>query len=335
MKNTQKKILGCLYGQAIGDAMGMPSELLPRYRLHELFGEITGFLPGHAKNPASSHLKRGEFTDDTHQAIALIKAITECNGEIVPTIIAQHILHWAQTNDAFNTLGPTSKHTLLSLQKGEALENIKANGVTNGAAMRISPVGCLLSSNNPSFIDGVAQACYATHKSDIAIAGAAVIAKAISRIIDGYSWQEIKPELLVIAHDVQTKYRSTFSPSLSLRIKYAFEVAQQLKNKPKDLALNELYNIIGAGMDTIESVPTALAIVDITLEDPMMTALYCANLGGDTDTIGAIATAICGTIHGIDAFPPEAIQLINDTNKINFADMANSLTQLRFKIGTV
>ncbi|WP_323116580.1 hypothetical protein, partial [Klebsiella variicola] len=30
---TEKRILGCLYGQATGDAMGMPSELWPKSRV--------------------------------------------------------------------------------------------------------------------------------------------------------------------------------------------------------------------------------------------------------------------------------------------------------------
>ena len=34
-------ILGTLYGMALGDAMGMPSELLSRWRIREIFGRIT------------------------------------------------------------------------------------------------------------------------------------------------------------------------------------------------------------------------------------------------------------------------------------------------------
>ncbi|NVP03159.1 ADP-ribosylglycohydrolase family protein, partial [Photobacterium damselae subsp. damselae] len=30
--HTQDRILGCLYGQALGDTMGMPSELWPKSR---------------------------------------------------------------------------------------------------------------------------------------------------------------------------------------------------------------------------------------------------------------------------------------------------------------
>ncbi len=44
--------------------------------------------------------------------------------------------------------------------------------MTNGAAMRVSPLGCLLPARDiDSFIDDVALASSPTHKSDLAVAG--------------------------------------------------------------------------------------------------------------------------------------------------------------------
>ena len=48
-----ERILGALYGQALGDAMGMPSELWPRSRVKAHFGWIDQFLPGPAENNAA------------------------------------------------------------------------------------------------------------------------------------------------------------------------------------------------------------------------------------------------------------------------------------------
>ena len=59
-----------------------------------------------------------------------------------------------------------------------------------------------------------------------------------------------------------------------------------------------------AGTSTIESVPCAIALVELAQTDPNRCAVLCANLGGDTDTIGAMATAICGALHGINAIDP-------------------------------
>ena len=63
--------------------------------------------------------------------------------------------------------------------------------------------------------------------------------------------------------------------------------------------MENLYNLVGAGVNTSESVPAALAIAYYGF-DVKKCALLCANLGGDTDTIGAMATAICGAAQGME-----------------------------------
>lgn len=325
-------ILGCLYGQATGDAMGMPSELWRQDRVRQFFGWIDNFLAGPTENIAAIGFRAGEVTDDTHQAIALMDAIISCNGAVKPKVIAQNILAWAERMSAFdkNIFGPTSKQSLLAIQAGVPINEIVSNGVTNGAAMRIAPVGCIATTaDRNKFIKTVEAACIPTHKSDIAIAGASVIAWAVSRAIEQTSWSQIKKELPILADEVQQRYASTFSPSLGQRIVFAFEKANELQLCSPQTTLRVLYDFIGAGMDTIESIPCALAIVDVTNGDPVMCAKFCANLGGDTDTIGAMAGAISGALSGIRSFPKEWIALINDSNNIDFHPYAKILSTLR------
>lgn len=97
-----ERILGALYGQALGDAMGMPSELWPRTRVKAHFGWIDRFLPGPAENNAACYFNQAEFTDDTSMALCLADALLECDGEIVPDVIGRNILAWAEQFDAFN-----------------------------------------------------------------------------------------------------------------------------------------------------------------------------------------------------------------------------------------
>ena len=67
-------ILGTLYGMALGDAMGMPSELLSRRRIQEIFGQITTFEDSPEENPAAINMTKGQFTDDTAQALEIGRA---------------------------------------------------------------------------------------------------------------------------------------------------------------------------------------------------------------------------------------------------------------------
>ncbi|WP_114192300.1 ADP-ribosylglycohydrolase family protein [Edaphovirga cremea] len=326
--------MGALFGQAAGDAMGMPSELWPQSRVRQHFGWIDRFLPGQEENISANEYIAGEFTDDTQQAITLAESLIEAHGRVDPELIAIKILEWAESVDAFekNILGPTSKAALITVRAGIAVKNIPANGITNGAAMRISPLGCAFSTADlPAFINVVRQSCSPTHKSDIAVAGAFAIAWSVSQAIEGGSWQEIKQALPELTDRVQNELITTCSPSLGRRITRALSLAESLHALPDDQMLYELYQTLGAGMDSIESIPMALAIVECANTDPVRCAILSANLGGDTDTIGAMATAICGAIHGIDAFPADWIELISQVNTVNLPYYASSLLQLREK----
>lgn len=331
-KNPHLAILGALYGQAAGDAMGMPSELWPLRQVRDYFGWIDRFLPGPDENIAATGFVAGEYTDDTQQAVALMEALLAAHGKVEPERIAHHIMLWAEQVDAFNKniLGPTSKAALYAIRAGKPIAEITANGVTNGAAMRIAPLGCLLSTNDLGyFMDAVRLACSPTHKSDIAVAGAFAIAWAVSRAIDGDDWRAIKQALPPRVEQMQQQQITTFSPSLSRRIQWALDVAERLRPLTDSEALAELYHTVGAGMDTIESIPCALALVELADGDPVRCALLAANLGGDTDTIGAMATAICGALRGIEAFPAQWIETLNQANQIDFQPYAAALEALR------
>ena len=46
--------------------------------------------------------------------------------------------------------------------------------------------------------------------------------------------------------------------------------------------------------------------------------MLCANLAGDTDTIGAMATAICGAFKGMDHIKKEYIEVLDKANDVDF-----------------
>lgn len=174
-----ERIAGALYGQMLGDALGMPSELWPRERVKRYFGWIDGFLDGPQENTAACYFKAGQYTDDTAMALALADALLEAEGEVVPELIARNVIRWVDGFDAFNKniLGPSSQLALSEQKAGTPIAELENNGITNGAAMRISPLGCVLpSAPLEDFYRQVWLASSPTHKSDIAVAGAVAIA---------------------------------------------------------------------------------------------------------------------------------------------------------------
>ncbi|OON39429.1 hypothetical protein BTJ39_14210 [Izhakiella australiensis] len=328
--HQEKRILGAFYGQALGDAMGMPSELWPRQRVKQHFGWINSFLPGPKENSAACYFKRAEFTDDTSMALALADAILSHEGDIVAETIGANILRWADTFDAFNknVLGPTSKIALNALKAGTPIAQLENNGLTNGAAMRISPLGCLLPARDlDAFIDAVALASSPTHKADVAIAGATVIAWAVSRAVSGAGWPVIRDELPAIARAAQEKRVTTFSASMAARLELALTVVAG--GCGVESTMQKIYDLVGTGTSTIESVPAAIAMVELSGTDPNRCAVLCANLGGDTDTIGAMAVSICGALNGIDAIDSDLKAQLDDANQLDFTRYSAAFSRLR------
>lgn len=331
-QKKESRIAGALYGQMLGDAMGMPSELWPRTRVKAHFGWIDRFLDGPQDNIVARYFKAGEFTDDTAMALALADALIECQGEVVPDTIAAHILAWADRVDAYDKvmLGPSSKIALAALKNGTPIRDLENNGVTNGSAMRISPLGCMVPVHTlDGFIANVELASSPTHKSDVAIAGATVIGWAISQAVDGVSWDRLRDQLPAVARAAQEKRVTTYHASMAARIELALDIANH--SGGTESTMDRIYQLVGTTSDILDSVPAAIAMVELAATQPNRCAVLCANLGGDTDTIGAMATAICGALHGVEAIDPLWRQQLDDVNRCDIGHYARQLLALRLQ----
>ena len=89
-----------------------------------------------------------------------------------------------------------------------------------------------------------------------------------------------------------------------------------------------VYDILGTGTMTSESVSAALAVA-FYCRSAERAAIMCANMGGDTDTIGAMACAICGAFEGFDALPESRSSFLETTNALDFRAMATEIARAR------
>ncbi len=321
------KILGVLYGMAIGDAMGMPPELWSRKRIIQKYGTITDFLEGDPENEISYQYKRGNFTDDTAQAITILDSLIETNFEVDSSNVAKHILEWAKKENAFenNILGPTSKITLELFEKGEDAKAYSDQALSNGAAMRIPPIGTLFTTEQKKELcDYVKKISEITHSSDITLTGASMIAMAVASAIEKEDRDQMIQDVLGVEEYAMSLGASTVSASMGTRIRYGVELAHTYSDD-RDKFLEELYNMFGASVNTVDSIPCAIVIAYYCFGNVHETALACTNLGGDTDTIGAMACAIAGGVKGIKDIPREDIILIEEANQVDFTTYAEIL----------
>ena len=186
MKNRAR---GALYGLAIGDALGMPTQLLSRREIVERWGSfLTGFEPAPPDHPIAAGLPAGAITDDTEQAVLLGRLLVKGHGTIDPRELAEALVSWERdmaARGSLDLLGPSTKRAVAAVLAGVPPEEAGASGDTNGAAMRIAPVGIAVPPELPTLVDQVVAASYVTHNTGLALAGAAAVAAAVSAGLAG------------------------------------------------------------------------------------------------------------------------------------------------------
>jgi ADP-ribosylglycohydrolase len=324
-----ERILGGLIGVAVGDAFGMPSEMWSQERIQKYFGIITDFLPGPKENIISRNLLRGEVTDDTINTMLVVEMLEETNGEVDPIVLVDKIRQWAkETPKSVTVIGPSTSKAFALLDSGVPIEETGKAGTTNGGAMKVLPIGLVADITRIDLmVDEVHKLCMPTHNTVPAISGAAAIAAAAAYAVYGDKdidkLLDFAKEAAVLGmnrgHDIAT-------PSIARRIELGRTLVKNARNEK--MALKDIYDIIGTGLPTTESVPAALSLVYLAKGDPMKCAIYSANIGGDTDTIGAMACGICGAFSGANVFSNTTVNLLENVNKISFKEMAEILYKI-------
>ncbi len=329
MQEIVARAEGALLGLAIGDALGMPTQMLPRRQVTQLFPVLAGFEAGPPQNAISAGQPAGSVTDDTQQALIVARLLVEGHGHVESARFVEQLLAWAREAEANGSeqLGPSSRRALEAVQRGLPPEEAGRRGDTNGAAMRIAPVGIAVPVEPLSrLLDCVEEVCLPTHHTGLAIAGAAAVAAAVSAGVGGASLQEALSYARQAARLGQERGAYVAGASVAERLAWALELVGSLDEASAQDAIAEL---IGTGVATQEAVPAAFAIAARWSADPWRACLIAARLGGDSDTIGALAGAILGACAGAVAFPVEARATVVRVNHLELRDVVGELLALR------
>jgi ADP-ribosylglycohydrolase len=319
-----------LYGLAIGDALGMPTQMLSRAEIRDRWGALlSGFEPAPPGHPIAAGLPAGRVTDDTEQAVLLGRLLVKGHGAIDPGELATALADWERdmaARGSLDLLGPSTKRAVAAVLAGVPPDQAGATGTTNGAAMRIAPVGIAVPPGDlPTLVDRVVAASSVTHNTGIALAGAAAVAAAVSAGVSGASITEATAVGVQAAHIAAGRGHWVAGADVAARIEWAVGL---VTGGPRHKAADLIYRLVGTSLATQESVPAAFAVLAAVPADPWQACLLAASLGGDCDTIAAMAGAITGACHGVQAFPPEAIAAI-DTQHLDLAALADDLYALR------
>jgi ADP-ribosylglycohydrolase len=322
---------GALYGLAIGDALGMPTQSLPRNQIVIRYGGlITAFESAPADHPLAAGRPAGSVTDDTEQAVLVAREIIASGGRPDPAEIARQLLAWEESMRARGSqdlLGPSTRQALSALLAGADIGQSGRYGTTNGAAMRITPVGIATPPDDLDvLVDRVVAASQATHNTGVALAGAAAVAAAVSAGVGGAAIPEAIELAVAAAKRAAGRGHWVAAADVAARIRWATAL---VTGRSVTAVIDTVYRLVGTSLATQESVPAAFAVVAAVPGDPWLACRIAASLGGDCDTIAAMAGAIAGACHGADAFPASARVTIETVNNLGLDDLARDLLRVR------
>ena len=347
---ARSRARGALYGLAIGDALGMPTQLLSRAEIRTRWGGLLrGFEPAPPGHPIAAGLPAGAITDDTEQAVLLGRLLVRGGGTVDPAELAEALVRWERDMTARGSqdlLGPSTKRAVAAVLAGTPLEEAGASGTTNGAAMRIPPLGIAVPLNLPdpaassipdpqsgpatsaslsTLVDRVVAVSMVTHNTSLALAGAAAVAAAVSAGVSGASITAATTIAVAAARIAAGRGHWVAGADVAARIQWATGL---VAGRDRAEAAELIYTLVGTSLATQESVPAAFAVLAAVPDDPWQACLLAASLGGDGDTIGAMTGAVAGACHGVGAFPPHALAVI-DAHGLGLTTLADDLYALR------
>ena len=332
---------GALAGLALGDALGMPTQAMSPQQIRSVYGTITGLVDGDASQPYAPGMPAGSVTDDTEQALLiaslLIRGRGSSSGHVALNAVefAHALLAWEDSmieRGSLDLLGPSTKAALERVRAGEDPLTVGGEGTTNGAAMRVTPIGIAVSTEDPeAFAEAVWSSCRVTHATRQGFQSAALVAAAVSMGIDAARSPSLDLRSLLwkaVTYVDSLPERGAWTPDPDVIA--ATRRAMQLAVNPASSSLECLVEQVGTSVASAHAIPMAFALL---ARDPSPRALLdAANIGGDTDTIGAIAGAILGAVLGVEVLPADSLSMIEEVSHLGLSSVAGDLLALRDQV---
>ena len=329
---------GALAGLALGDALGMPTQAMSPEQIRAVYGRITGLVDGDASQPYAPGMPAGSVTDDTEQALLVASLLVRGRGSSSGRValdageFAHALLAWEDSmieRGSLDLLGPSTKAALERVRAGEDPLSVGGAGTTNGAAMRVTPIGIAISTEDPqAFADAVWSSCQVTHATRQGFQSAALVAAAVSMGIDTPRSAASDMTALLwkaVSYVDSLPERGAWTPDPD--VVAATRRAMQLVANPASSSLECLVEQVGTSVASAQAIPMAFALL---ARDPSPQALLdAANIGGDTDTIGAIAGAILGAALGFEVFVGRGLAQVELASHLDLPSIALELLELR------
>ena len=284
---TAEQFSGCLLGLALGDALGAPFEGLP--------AEVIWYDFGGARRAINS--LRGEplhYTDDAQMMVGVAEVLAE-HGHINVDALAQA---FARNYEPARGYGQGARRVLEGIAGGGDVETLARSvfpggSLGNGAAMRVAPVGVCFADDLDAVEEQAVRSALPTHVHPVGIDGARLVALAVALAVEPGPFDRGRFYQALISRAATEEFRE--------RLEHAAALG------PDDSAAR-----LGTSLEAHRSVVTAIECFASSPDSFMDAVTRAVGLGGDTDTIAAMAGAMVGARLGSGALPDHFLLQLED-----------------------
>jgi len=364
------RALGSIMGHAIGDSMGSVLEFREvDYRRKVIFDFDQYYFSRYSNLPGiinAFQLKVGQFTDDFSMALCLADSLL-INGKLDCVDLRIRFVRWWQSgyNNAFRFDKRRKEKTSVGLggniseSFNEAISSDEIEPFTkagspktsgNGSIMRLSPAALFYHNNLAEAIKTAEFQSLTTHQgieaADCCKILAFIIVKALNleksphkglakEFLDGLDMNELLPYLKTENGKLLAQSKSKENPEIGPYCKSSKDCDWNWKQQNyKFSPTREKQNPGYIGSYAMDALTMALHCVYWS-SDFGETVLKTANLGGDSDSMAAVAGQIAGAIYGIERIKPIWLHYImrwDNKGEIPLKAMCCILPELKKKV---
>lgn len=283
------RIKGTIFGNALGDAMGLATEFMTKNEVNEKYNNTmmlgkTYNFDDIIKDYHRSTWKTGDWTDDTDQMICLMKSIQSNDQKI----FSENLHNWIE--NGFPECNDTKGHGIgntMSLWLGDKYSKINpfraavrswiynpwypCSGTSNGAVMRTSIVGTYYFTNINTVFDNAIKFCTTTHVAPECVASCMFISGLISYIINNNCNNMCGRE--------DNVFKMILEKILPKLEQYIITLDMYIKHEINDVSNNdEMYEIMKNNVQQYYKIKNAKTIIDDLINIVSITDINELNL---------------------------------------------------------
>lgn len=285
-------VRGSLLGHALGDALGAPFEGRKPERIQARYPTPARML----FDPPETRLR---YTDDAQMAIAVAEALSEHDTPTPEDYAARYVDNF----EIWRGYGGGAKRTIQALSEGMEVDQAARlafpdGSYGNGAAMRAGAVGLRFSTDRAQLVEHARNSALPTHCHPIGIDGAVLIAAATAFALRTAN----------TAFDRHAFWADVGGLAVSREFEARLGEARNVSDPAQ-------IGTLGTGIAAHDSAVTALALLALFPDDYPAAVSHAVCLGGDCDTIAAMAGGLVGARTGVDSLPEIWLERLEDGAK--------------------